>query len=324
MTQPSLSRWWKSRWAYALAGAILGVGAPAGGFALRLLFNEKAAQAPLSDLRLNAYFYLYQLIGTCLVFSIVGFLAGRRTDHLQRAEQFYHQIAEHDELTGLANARAFHGRYGRAIARARRHEEPLSLLLIDVDQLKMINDRYGHAAGSEALQRVGRAVHSAKRQDDIAARWGGDEFALVMEGADEAAAIRVGNAILDALRSQPMPDDQQPLTVTIGTATSRGEVSAEALFDAADQALYEGKTKGRNRVTVARPAASVAKGSATMVARPSGVAKRSDGSAAQTPDRGQKQPDGSSAKADRESFLRLEPGAEVAKDSGSGNDPISP
>jgi diguanylate cyclase (GGDEF)-like protein len=250
-TQRLLSRWWKRRWAYALAGASLGLGAPAGAFLLRLLLNAKAAQAPLSDLRLNAYFYLYQLIGTCLVFSIVGFLAGRRTDHLQRAEEFYHQLSEQDELTGLSNARAFHGRYVRAIERARRHGEPLSLLLIDVDRLKMINDRYGHAAGSEALRRAGRALQSARRQDDLAARWGGDEFALVMEGADEAAAIRVGNAILDDLRSQPMPDDQQPLTVTIGVATSRGELSAEALFDAADQALYGGKTKGRNRLNVA-------------------------------------------------------------------------
>jgi diguanylate cyclase (GGDEF)-like protein len=242
-----------SRWAYALAGVILGFGAPAGGFALRLLLNEGAAQAPLADLRLNAYFYLYQLIGTSLIFGIVGFFAGRRTDNLQRAEQFYHQLAEHDELTGLANARAFHGRYARAIERTRRHAEPLSLLLMDVDQLKMINDRYGHAAGSEALRRAGRALQSAKREDDLAARWGGDEFALVMEGADEAAAIRVGNAVLDALRSQPMSDDQQPpLTVTIGVATSRGEASAEALFEAADQGLYEGKTKGGNRLDVPR------------------------------------------------------------------------
>lgn len=255
MTQRLLSLWWKSRWAYALAGGILGFGAPAAGFALRLLLNEKAAQAPLSDLLLNEYFYLYQLIGTCLVFSIVGFFAGRRTENLQRAEQFYRQLAEHDELTGLANARAFQGRYVRTVARARRHGEPMSLLLIDVDQLKLINDRYGHAAGSEALRRTGRALQSAKREDDLAARWGGDEFALVMEGADETAAVRVANAILDALRSQRLPDDQQPLTVTIGVATSRGEASAEALFDAADRALYEGKEKGRDRLKVANPSA---------------------------------------------------------------------
>ena len=291
------SPWWKSRWAYALAGAILGFAAPAAGFALRLLLNEKAAQDPLSDLRLNAYFYLYQLIGTCLVFSIVGYLAGRRTDHLQRAEQFYRQLSEHDELTGLANARAFHGRYARAVERTRRHGEPLSLLLMDVDQLKVINDRYGHAAGSEALRRAGRALQSAKREDDLAARWGGDEFALVMEGADESAAIRVGNAILDALRSQPMPDDQQPpLTVTIGVATSRGEVSADALFDAADQGLYEGKTKGGNRLDV-----------------PTGLFRRD----------GRRHLSVSETRRDREGLLTLEPGTEVAKDSRSGNDPIS-
>lgn len=244
-----LPRWRKSRWRYTVAGAVLGCGAPVGAFALRLLLNETAAQAPLSDLRLNAYFYLYQLLGTSIVFSIVGFFAGRRTDHLERAEQFYRQLAEHDELTGLANARAFHGRYARAIERTRRHGEPLSLLLMDVDQLKMINDRFGHAAGSEALRSAGRALQSAKREDDLAARWGGDEFALVMEGADEEAAVRVGNAILDALRAQPVPDHQPPpLTVTIGVATSRGEISADALFNAADQGLYDGKKQGGNRL----------------------------------------------------------------------------
>src|SRR5438045_2457359 len=179
-----MSRWWKSRWAYALAGAILGLGAPAGGFLLRLLFNERVARAPLADLRLNGYFYLYQLVGTCAVFSIVGFFAGRRTEHFQRSEQFYHQLSEHDELTGLFNSRAFRSRYRRATERARRHGEPLSLLLIDVDHLKMINDRFGHAAGSQALRQVGRALQTAKREDDLAARWGGDEFAVVMEGAD--------------------------------------------------------------------------------------------------------------------------------------------
>lgn len=243
-------RFLSTRWASALLGMILGLGAPVGSLLLRLLLDARIAEAPLTDLRTNAFFYAYQLVGTCLVFSVVGFIAGTHIERVHLAEQFYHRLAEHDELTGLNNGRALRARYQRVIERAARYREPLSLLLIDVDQLKEINDRFGHAAGSAALQHVAGALKSAKRQDDFAARWGGDEFALLMEGADEASARRVGNVMLDTLRSHSVSTGGHRflVTVTIGLGTAMGEATFDALFDAADQALYEGKKKGRNRL----------------------------------------------------------------------------
>lgn len=248
MTRRLLS-WRFTRWAYALLGVILGLAAPVGGLLLRLMLDARIAEAPLADLRTNAFFYAYQLVGTCLVFGVFGFIAGAHIERVHLAAEFYHPLAEHDELTGLNNGRALRARYyQRAAESAARQREPLSLLLIDVDQLKEINNRFGHAAGSATLQHVAGALQSAKREGDFAARWGGDEFALLMEGADEASARRVGSVILDTLRSHSLSTDGHRLlvTVTIGLCTAMGEATFDAFFDAADQALYEGKMKGRN------------------------------------------------------------------------------
>ena len=97
-------------------------------------------EQPNGDLRTNAFFYLYDLLATSLVFSIAGFVAGRHADHLRRRKAFYHELAEHDSLTGLHNSGAFTDRYRRALERAAAAREPIAIILIDVDQLKAIND----------------------------------------------------------------------------------------------------------------------------------------------------------------------------------------
>src|SRR5215470_11757807 len=164
---------------YTLGGALLGLGAPAGALLIRVFGGETMA----AELRAHSFFYVYQLIGTCFVFSVVGFLAGRRADRFRRGRDLYRELSEHDPLTHLANTRAFWGRYDRAVEHARRFGEPLSLLLLDIDGLKAINDELGHAFGSAALEHVGRILEGTKRAEDTAARWGGDEFAVLMLGA---------------------------------------------------------------------------------------------------------------------------------------------
>ena len=105
------------------------------------------------ELAANAFFYVYALVATSLVFGLAGCLEGRRTERIRSSRDAYRDLAERDELTSLANARAFAAHQRRAAEHSARYREPLSLLLLDVDQLKAINDTLGHKAG-EALVRV--------------------------------------------------------------------------------------------------------------------------------------------------------------------------
>ncbi len=230
---------------YALVGLFLGLGAPAGALAIRMLGGIPDVTRELRD---HEFFYRYQLAGSCAVFGVAGWFLGRRADRYRRGRDLYRDLAEHDALTRLANARAFLDHHQRAVEHAARYDEPLSLLLLDVDELKGINDALGHAFGHAALVHVANVLRESKREDDVAARWGGDEFALLMRGADEAAARRQADAILARLREAPARSEgaERRISVTIGIASARG-VEAAALFERADRALYAGKSSGRGR-----------------------------------------------------------------------------
>ncbi len=233
-------------WRETLVGTLLGLGAPAGALLLRLLGGVRDISA---EIAVNSFFYLYALVATSLVFGLAGCLEGRRARGIRWSRDAYRDLAEHDELTALANARAFEEHQRRAVEHSARYREPLSLLLIDVDRLKGINDALGHKTGNQALVRVAEALQQCKREDDLAARWGGDEFALLMRGADVVAARRQAEAIVERLRAHPLRvgSRERPISVTIGIATAAGG-SARDLFERADRALYAGKAAGRNCV----------------------------------------------------------------------------
>jgi diguanylate cyclase (GGDEF)-like protein len=234
----------------ALLGVALGTCAPAGAFLLRWALGAPDAGR---ELRNNAFFYAYELVGTCAVFGVAGFFEGRRADRLRRGRDRFRILAERDELTELPNRRSFQSHLRRVAARSRRFGEPLALLFIDVDQLKKINDRFGHPAGSAALLHVANSLRASKREEDMAARWGGDEFVLLMPGAGPDAAGRVAASILHRLNSRPLPFGGGALfvTVTIGVAAGPPPANAEELFRKADEALYAGKRAGRNCVRTA-------------------------------------------------------------------------
>lgn len=244
-------RFYSLKFVYSVTGLVLGVGAPVGAFFFRLILLPTVRAAPLEDIANNSFFYLYQLIGTSLVFAAAGWVAGNRAEQLRRAESFYHTLSEHDPLTGLYNARAFRDRYARALERAERKQGPLSLVLVDVDGLKRINDRFGHIVGNDALVFVANGVRDSKRKEDFAARWGGDEFAVLLGGGDASAARRVAENLLQRMHERPLHHDRGdiPVTVTIGVCTARHPNSGDDLFAAADRALYEGKSAGRDRAS---------------------------------------------------------------------------
>lgn len=242
------------RLAYPLAGLLLGVTAPLGAFLIRVFLSPEVLADPVNELKTNGFFYFYQLIGTSVVFGIAGWAAGAHTERLEQAETFYQTLAEHDPLTGLYNERAFRNRYSRAIERCSQTGQPLALLLIDVDHLKRINDRYGHRTGNKALIHVANALRSAKRAADSAARWGGDEFAILLEGADEQATRRVAEGVLARVREKPVAFTRGELvaSVSIGAATTAAAAADVDLFAIADRALYDAKRGGRNRLQFGR------------------------------------------------------------------------
>ena len=167
------------------------------------------------------------------------------------------RMARIDDLTGLANRRNFEETLEREAARATRNGEALSVVLLDVDHFKRINDTLGHEAGDEVLRLVGRALDGTVRKKiDLAARYGGEEFVLVLPNCLASAAVRVAEEARSAIASRCA---EFAVTASAGVATFPGTVPRTMdLVSAADAALYQSKRTGRDRVTVAETRAPVA------------------------------------------------------------------
>lgn len=159
--------------------------------------------------------------------------------------------ARRDPLTQLLNRRGFAEVFDVELERARRTEQGLSVVVGDLDGFKQINDRFGHTAGDEALQRVGRAILRGKRSWDSAARVGGEEFAVLAPDTDEHGAYIVAERLRTAVEAEFVDSDGGALTVSFGVVSFpvHGQ-TAEALLQAGDQALYAAKRLGRNRSVI--------------------------------------------------------------------------
>ena len=162
------------------------------------------------------------------------------------------ELATRDELTGLGNRRYFVQRGEDAVRLAERHGRPLSLLMIDLDKFKDVNDRYGHAAGDDVLKflAVNLSLHS--RSTDTCGRTGGEEFAIVLPETALGEALITAERIRAAVERTPVPSDhaEMPIavTVSIGVAQLARGQSLDQLLEQADRALYGAKRSGRNRV----------------------------------------------------------------------------
>lgn len=179
-----------------------------------------------------------------LAFSFVMLSNERINDELRH-------LAHYDPLTGCRNRRGVRNSGEREVARARRAAHPVSVALVDLDHLKQINDRMGHATGDAALVHVGRCLRAALRKVDVAGRWGGDEFLVVLPDTDPSGAEHACERIrLEVLKPSPELPGALECSVTIGVATAEGnELEFEELVATADVALYEAKALGRNRVS---------------------------------------------------------------------------
>jgi diguanylate cyclase (GGDEF)-like protein len=183
-----------------------------------------------------------------------------RTADLRRANEELSRLSFTDSLTGLANRRDFDQTLKKECARLRRKGTLLSLLSIDVDHFKALNDSQGHVRGDEYLVLLGaELVKIARRQVDLAARCGGEEFALILPETDAATALRFAESVRQAIANLNLPHPASSvapfLTVSVGVATATKEwcYTPQTLIESADRALYAAKRAGRNRVCVALP-----------------------------------------------------------------------
>ncbi|HJU37087.1 MAG TPA: diguanylate cyclase [Gaiellaceae bacterium] len=161
-----------------------------------------------------------------------------------------------DGLTGLANRRAASDALHAEAARAQRLETPLSVVLADLDRFKDVNDVHGHAVGDEVLRVFADVLRETLRESDVAGRWGGEEFLLLLPGADEEGAAQLADRVRVALFDRAIASAPGlRVTASFGVAEHAGQANTEQLLDAADSALYRAKRGGRNRVERAVPAA---------------------------------------------------------------------
>jgi diguanylate cyclase (GGDEF)-like protein len=159
-----------------------------------------------------------------------------------------------DHLTGLANRRRFERQLEREVARTRRYGRPFCLLLLDIDYFKRVNDTHGHDTGDEVLRRLANTLQAGTRGIDIAARIGGEEFAIILTETDAPRGLEVAERLRQEIKETQTPA-AQPVTVSLGLAECSAAINdARELFSVADAALYEAKRTGRDRVCCAAAA----------------------------------------------------------------------
>ena len=159
------------------------------------------------------------------------------------------QLAHTDGLTGLTNRDTFDKQLSSELSRATRHDERVSLLMVDVDHFKLLNDAHGHVAGDDVLRRVAGQLREACREQDTIARYGGEEFGIVLPNTDADEAL----VMADRIRRLVAEAQEEPsVTISIGVATfPQDAIEVHELVTAADVALYRSKRAGRDRVTAA-------------------------------------------------------------------------
>ena len=233
---------------YAVAGALLGLGAPAGLLFVRLMRHGFSVGSVSREIVAERETYIYSAASTTLVFALFGGVLGGHADRLA-------QLATTDPLTGLFNARSFHDRLRQELEWAARYHEPPSLLIIDLDGLKRVNDRYGHEAGNDALRTVAAAIRSELREIDLGARLGGDEFGLLAPRTNEESVRVLAERLRELAAKSANGPTGRGATISIGIASlvcsSDERPTPGVLLAAADEAMYLAKREGGNRVGAA-------------------------------------------------------------------------
>ncbi len=227
---------------YTIAGAITSVVVPAGLLLLRLVSGSSGSLH--AELIINGLTYAYVSSASAIAVMAFGYAIGGRADELRT-------LATTDPLTNLMNRRAIESRLELEWERARRYGLPLSLLMIDLDGFKRVNDRGGHAAGDRVLRGAASAIRSTLRGSDYGARWGGDEFIILAPHTTRQAAQQLAERIGRRVSQHGWSDDLA-VTASIGIVTLERGLYEDAapgdLIDEADRALYSAKDSSRGGV----------------------------------------------------------------------------
>ncbi len=173
----------------------------------------------------------------------------QESQELRQRLEAAHRQALSDPVTGLPNRKAVDERLEQEFSRWQRFQQPLSLLLWDIDHFKQINDRFGHQAGDKALQVISQVLRSGIREIDFVGRYGGEEFVMLLPGTDLAGAMKVAEKLREAVKRCGLHSCGKPVPITIscGLTCARPGDTQASLFERADQALYQAKQAGRDR-----------------------------------------------------------------------------
>jgi diguanylate cyclase (GGDEF)-like protein len=213
-----------------------------------ILVGEDVAGAARREaaLAMGAFDYCQLPAELSLLVARVGQLV-----EIRQAMDRLHALADRDYLTGLANRRRFRTALGQEVERWRRYRVPCALLLVDIDFLKRINDAHGHSAGDVVIRHIASALLELSRDNDTTARLGGEEFALLLAGADDAKALAAAERVRAVVSAEPL-ETIGTVTVSLGVASCPVHATSErTLYAASDAALYRAKREGRNRSSVA-------------------------------------------------------------------------
>jgi diguanylate cyclase (GGDEF)-like protein len=189
-------------------------------------------------------------------YLLVAYVTSLLAEDIKRARHRIMLLSQTDELTGLLNLRAFKLLWKRQLHSVRMAVRPFAILMVDLDGLKQINDHFGHAAGNKLIEQVAKTIKACVRETDVVARYGGDEFVIMLPNVDvpqaESCAERIRNRITEA--GFDVDGHRVSSTASVGIACFPYQVQQpESVMDKADAALYRSKQQGRNRVTRYRP-----------------------------------------------------------------------
>jgi len=193
----------------------------------------------------------------CEDIALIGLfcqLLGASIGNIKMFEKIQHQ-ASTDGLTGLANHRTFYEILEKELWRSRRYGGHISLIMVDIDNLKKINDVYGHRVGDRVIREIGRKIKECIRQIDVAARYGGDEFAIILPNTSLADATVVAERMVDAVSNSPITwkKEQIALSISVGLGRYDADTTPEDITNHSDEALYTAKQAGKNTVRIFEP-----------------------------------------------------------------------
>ena len=206
----------------------------------------------VAGLRAGAHDYLKKPFEPAELLARIGGAVRikRLQDELRVRNEELDRLSRIDALTALYNRRHIDEQLNRLVHAAHRHEQPLAVLILDIDHFKRVNDVEGHPAGDRVLKEFAARLVAVVRTDDIVGRWGGEEFVVLAPQTDETGALSLGERLRAAVADGPFDLGDHAIPVTVSIGCSVGTDGARDLVDRADVALYRSKEEGRDRVTL--------------------------------------------------------------------------